>query len=109
MSRLAAVGPGTRIPRPYFRKQCKSITCAFTSELCAVSDAATSKRKPRAELNLSSRSCGFSDRTELWRVDEAIRRAQIYVVESIKELGAKLKFHFLSDIELALQSEIECL
>src|SRR5689334_17554265 len=109
MSQSAGVGPETRTPRLSFRKPCWSITCESTRELPTVSDGATSKRKPRAELNLSSRSCSFSDGTELWRIDETVRRAEIYLVESIKEFGAKLKFHFLSQGELTLQSEIECL
>src|ERR1043165_6066147 len=66
-----------------------------------------SEREAQAELNLSSGRRGLGDGAELRRVDEAVRRAEVRVVQGVEELGAELEAHLLGDGELALQREVE--
>lgn len=48
-----------------------------------------SERKPRTQLNLSSRRCHFCDRPKSCRVDESIRSSQVCVIEYVKEFSAR--------------------
>src|ERR1700730_9489471 len=65
------------------------------------------KRQTGAELDFAPRGGGFADRAELWGVHEAVRRAEIGVVEGIEELGAKLKFGTLGEVKGASEREVE--
>ena len=59
------------------------------------------ERKPRAQLYLASRSRSLCNRSKLGRIHEAVRRAQVRVVECIEELPAELDFGPLGDGEVA--------
>src|SRR5581483_432916 len=65
-----------------------------------------SERQPCAKLNFPSRRCALRDRAELWRVYEAVRRAEICMIQGIEELAAKLKLHSFRNAEVAYQRQI---
>ncbi len=59
------------------------------------------KRDASAELDFTPRGGSFADGAELRRVHEAIRRAEIDMVEGVEEFGAELEFGALGEIESA--------
>src|SRR5205823_10342950 len=65
------------------------------------------EREARAELNFTARSGRLCDCAELRRVDEAVGRAEVRVVQGVKELRAELEPYLLRHRELALQGEVE--
>ena len=77
---------------------------AFCSDVLRL--AARLEREARAELNFTARSGRLCDCAELRRVDEAVGRAEVRVVQGVKELGAELETHLLRHRELALQGEV---
>lgn len=66
-----------------------------------------SERKADAELYFTALCRGFGDRSELRRVDEAIRSSEICVIERVECLGTYLYLDSLSHREFSLQSEIQ--
>src|SRR5262245_52945445 len=66
-----------------------------------------SERNPHTDLDLAARGRGFGDRSELRRVHEAARCAQVRVIERVEEFGAELEFHLLGNVEFAGQREVE--
>src|SRR6185369_3551877 len=67
------------------------------------------ERESHAKLDLTTRCSSFRDRSKLWRINEAIRCAEIRVIECIEGLGPYLELHLFGDGKLTLQREIECL
>ena len=61
----------------------------------------TLERNSCAELNLPPRSGGFSDGAELRRIDEAVWRSEIDVIQSVEKLRAELKPKSFTQSELA--------
>src|SRR5262249_18425562 len=59
------------------------------------------------QLNLASRGGRFGDSSELRGINETVRSAEIRVIQSIKELPAKLEFHLLRQMKLAREREIQ--
>src|SRR6185295_12171566 len=60
-----------------------------------------------SKLDLATRCGSFGDRSKLRCVYEAIRRAEIRVIESVEGLGTYLKLDLLGDRKLTLQRQIE--
>ena len=59
------------------------------------------------KLDLASGAGGFGDGAGLGRIDEAVRRPQIAVIEGVEELSAELELHPLGQAEVAGQSKVE--
>lgn len=67
------------------------------------------KRQPRAQLDLPTRSGGLRDRAKLRRIHEAVGRAQVGVIEAIKEFAAKLESHSFGNSKVANYREVKSL
>src|ERR1700730_17273149 len=65
------------------------------------------KRQTGAELDFAPRGGGFADSAELRGVHEAVRRAEIGVIEGVEEFGAELKFGALGEIEGAGERQVK--
>src|SRR6185503_4188347 len=71
--------------------------------------AGTLERNSCAELNLPPRSGGFGDGAELRRIDEAVWRTEIDIVQSVEKLCAELEPKSFTQSELAHDCHVECL
>src|SRR5258706_2482012 len=69
----------------------------------------TLERQPRADLQFPSRRHCHRDRSELWRVDEPVRRPKIGFVERVKGFGAELERGFLGETKRPSQREVQTL
>src|SRR5512145_1789776 len=69
----------------------------------------TLERNPCAELNLPTRRGGFGDGAELRRIDEAVWRSEIDVIQSVEKLRAELEPKSFTQGELAHDCHVECL
>src|SRR6266513_2190422 len=67
------------------------------------------ERESHPELDLTTRRCGFCDRSKLWSVYKSVRRSKIRVIESVESLGTYLELDLLGNRKLSLQREIESL
>src|SRR5215510_9328986 len=67
------------------------------------------ERESRAKLDLTTGCGGFRDRSKLRCVDEAIRCAEIHMIECVKSLGPYLELDLLRNRKLTLQRQIESL
>src|SRR6185437_12728616 len=63
--------------------------------------------QPRAQLDLAAWRGGFGDSAELGRIHEAVRGAQVRMVECVEEFPAELKSGVLGNGEITRQREIE--
>ena len=66
-----------------------------------------SKRKPGAQLHFASRRHRHGDRSELRRIHEAVRRAQVYLVQRVECFGTKLEISSLADAEGSRQRKAQ--
>src|ERR1700756_570977 len=64
------------------------------------------ERKPGAQLDFAARSHGHGDGTELWGVDETVRRAEIDFIQGVESFSAKLEVESFRNAERALQSDV---
>jgi len=62
---------------------------------------------PRTQLDLPARRGRFGDAAELRGIYKAVRRPQIRVIESVKELGAELEAGLFGDAKVTNERKIE--
>src|SRR5713226_4309026 len=64
------------------------------------------ERKPATQLDFASRGHRHSDRSELRRIHEAVRRSQVYFVQRVECFGPELEIGSLADAEGSRQREV---
>src|SRR5260370_5944283 len=69
----------------------------------------TLERDASAELDFAAGRGGFADGAELRGVHEAVRRAEIDVVEGVEKFAAELEFGALGEVESTSEREVESL
>src|SRR5690349_20321319 len=67
------------------------------------------KREPQAELDLAIGRGRFSDRAELRRVHESVRRTKVGAVQRVEELVANADLRRLREPERVVERRVECL
>src|SRR6202521_3412701 len=65
------------------------------------------KRKPGAQLHFASRRHRHGDRSELWRIHEAVRRAQVYLIQRVECFGPELEIGSFAEAEGTRQREVQ--
>src|SRR3982751_3845745 len=83
-----------------------SVPCVSATLRCVLHR--TSKEDSRAELDLPPRSRRLRNGAELGCIHEPVRRSQVYSIQTIERLEAKLKLCSLGNSKISSDREIKC-